>query len=376
MAEDSATSLPPEMPPQMPSGFDAPGFSGGISSTENDINRMFIPVPELDIPVPQYSSSMAQFMAAEQVPQENYLNRPNYDNMFSVVYSVTSQNTPQVYYTAGVIVDGTTVHNVPSGSTPGNLVALSPVLRAPIDANTTFWLNVMSNRSASKVATTKDSSAELSIPVARIVKGRNGFIQQLHRGAVFMGGGSGGSGQWQVKVTMLNTSIRQVRIECDPAGATVCNDKFMLVPITPAKYTGAFNLSDGESKYVVYLKYQYGFNYTTIVKERAQIFCEKYTEPTGNNKDMRYRVQKMLTDTNIEGETRQVIALLSFKCTGSGSNLVFQQAKTQITTTPLRQVWINGYWETNPQTGNIDHGAACYLDVSAGDAMGAFPTPA
>lgn len=364
------------MPPQMPSGFDAPGFSGSISSTENDINRLFVQFPEPEIPVPQYHSSVNPFAAAEEVPPEDYLRRPNYLNMFSVVYDVNTPRNPPIKYTAGVIVDGTDVFNVPSGSTPGDLIALSPSISAPQDADITFWLNVMPDRSASKVERTKNAGADISIPVARMVKGRNGFIQQLHRGAVFMGGGGGGASHWKVSVTLVDKATRSVLIECDPAGATVSNDKFLNVPIHPTKLQETYQLPAGDSKYVIYVRFSYGFNYTSQATEMATLTCERYTPPTGNNKDMRYRVNQMLTSTEAYGEARQVIALLSFNCTGEGDNLVLKQAITQITTTSLRQVWINGYWETNPRTGKVAHGAACFLDVSSGDGMTSFPTPA
>lgn len=192
MVEDTASSLPPEMPPQMPSGFDAPGFPGGISSTENEINRLSVQFPEPEIPVPQYHSSVNQFAAAETVPPEDYLRRPNYGRMFSVVYDVNAQRGPAVKYTAGVLIEGTTIHNVPPGATPGELISLTPAQSAPLDADITWYLNVEPVRDHSKVSATKSTTADLSIPVAKMTKGRNGFIQQLHSGAVFLDGPSFG----------------------------------------------------------------------------------------------------------------------------------------------------------------------------------------
>lgn len=192
MAEGTASSLPPEMPPQMPSGFDAPGFPGGISSTENEINRLSVQFPEPEIPVPQYHSSVNQFAAAEMVPGEDYLRRPNAGCMFSVVYDVNAQRGPAVKYTAGILIEGSTIRNVPPGTTPGELISMTPSQSAPLDSDITWYLNVEPVRDLSKVSATKSTTADLSIPVARMTKGRNGFIQQLHSGAVFLDGPSFG----------------------------------------------------------------------------------------------------------------------------------------------------------------------------------------
>lgn len=233
MAEDSATSLPPEMPPQMPSGFDAPRFSGGISSTENEINRLFVQFPELNIPVPQYLSSVNQFAAAEMVPPEDYLRRPNYGDMFSVVYDVNAQRGPAVKYTAGVLIEGSTIHNVPSGSTPGTLVSLTPTQSAPLDADITWYLNVEPDRSASKVSTIKSSTADLSIPVAKLTRGRNGFIQQLHSGAVFLDGPSFG---FEVKI-LTGPDGSQTGIKVRP-GVVMLNGAYVGVYPEPNDPTG------------------------------------------------------------------------------------------------------------------------------------------
>lgn len=180
------------MPPQMPSGFDAPGFPGGISSTENEINRLSVQFPEPEIPVPQYHSSVNQFAAAEMVPGEDYLRRPNPGRMFSVVYDGYAQRGPVVQYTAGVLIEGSTIHNVPSGTTPGEPIFMMDSQSAPLDADITWYLNVEPDRETSQVSATKSKTADLSIPVARMTKGRNGFIQQLHSGAVFLDGPSFG----------------------------------------------------------------------------------------------------------------------------------------------------------------------------------------
>lgn len=192
MAEGTASSLPPEMPPQMPSGFDAPGFPGGISSTENEINRLSVQFPEPEIPVPQYHSSVNQFAAAEMVPGEDYLRRPNPGRMFSVVYDGGAQRGPAVKYTAGILIEGSTIHNVPPGTTPGDLISMTASQSAPLDADIIWYLNVEPVRETSKVSATISKTADLSIPVARMTKGRNGFIQQLHSGAVFLDGPSFG----------------------------------------------------------------------------------------------------------------------------------------------------------------------------------------
>lgn len=100
MAEEYS-ALPPEAPPQVP-GFEAPGYAGGFSlnPTEQDINRLYPVAPEPDIPIPQYISSVPPYSAAEVPPPEDYLRRPNYENMFSVVYQPTVASNPVVGWIA------------------------------------------------------------------------------------------------------------------------------------------------------------------------------------------------------------------------------------------------------------------------------------
>ena len=238
--------------------------------------------------------------------------------------------------------------------------------------NKTVWLNVTDDRSASSVSLNKDSSADFSFELARI--DGNGNIQQLHSGALVIGGGEGGGpSQWKIGVEVLNPSTGQTRITCDPNGATVMNDKYQNVPLTPATLNSLQNVQNGDM-YVVYVEYFYGYNYTTTVKERALLQCLKYTPPNGNQKDMRFMVQQMLSDTISEGRSRQVIALLTFSKTGSGSTSVITHKITQTTFHSLRQVWIPGYWEKDASTQAITHGAACFLDVSSSNGMSNFPT--
>lgn len=236
MAEGSASSLPPEMPPQMPSGFDAPGFPGGISSTENEINRFFAPAPEPEILVPQYYSSVNQFAAAEMVPPEDYLRRPNYDRMFSVVYDVTGSRNPAVKYTAGILVEGGSIRNIPPGSTPGELISMTPNQSAPLDADITWYLNVEPSRDATRVSSVKSTTADLSIPVAKMVKGRNGFIQQLHNGAVFLDGPSYG---FEVQI-IIGTDGSQAGVKIRP-GIVMLNGSYVGSYPEPNDATGQWH---------------------------------------------------------------------------------------------------------------------------------------
>lgn len=209
MAEEYS-ALPPEAPPQVP-GFEAPGYAGGFSlnPTEQDINRLYPVAPEPDIPIPQYISSVPPYSAAEVPPPEDYLSRPNYENMFSVVYQPTVASNPVVGWIAGVIVENGTVINVPAGSVPGTFRPVDPQRRAPLDENITWYLNVMENRQASKVSTTKDPEAEFCIPVAKMTSGCNGFIQQLHRGAVFLSAAGG----FQVIPKVENQVVTSVKVK-------------------------------------------------------------------------------------------------------------------------------------------------------------------
>lgn len=298
--------------------------------------------------------------------------RNNPGEYFKVFYNPKGNGAwPQLRFTQGLIVEGTELSRVGSvtySAVDGNPVKGHTAGRNP--TNKTVWLNVTNDRSASSVSLNKDSSADFSFELARI--DGNGNIQQLHSGALVIGGEGGGPSQWKIGVEVLNPSTGQTRITCDPNGATVMNDKYQNVPITPATLSSLQNVQNGD-KYVVYVEYRYGYNYTTTVKEQALLQCSKYTAPTGNNKDMRFMVQQMLSDTISEGRSRQVIALLTFSKTGSGSTSVISHKVTQITFHSLRQVWIPGYWEKAASTQEIKHGAACFLDVSSSNGMSNFP---
>lgn len=299
--------------------------------------------------------------------------RNNPGEYFKVFYNPEGNGAwPQLRFTQGLIVEGTELSRVGSvtySAVDGNPVKGHTAGRNP--TNKTVWLNVMNDRSASSVSLDKDSRADFSFELARI--DGNGNIQQLHSGALVIGGEGGGPSQWKIGVEVLSPSIGQVRITCDPNGATVMNDKYQNVPIIPANLVSIENVQNG-SKYVVFVDYYYGYNYTTTVKERARLDCSKYIAPGRNNKDMRFMVQQMLSDTISEGTSRQVIALLTFSKTGSGSTSVITHKVTQITFHSLRQVWIPGYWEKDPWTQKIKHGAACFLDVSSSNGMNDFPT--
>lgn len=272
MAEGTASSLPPEMPPQMPSGFDAPGFPGGISSTENEINRLSVQFPEPEIPVPQYHSSVNQFAAAEMVPGEDYLRRPNPGRMFSVVYDGDAQRGPAVKYTAGVLIEGSTIRNVPPGTTPGELISMTDSQSAPLDADITWYLNVEPVRDLSKVSATKSKTADLSIPVARVTKGRNGFIQQLHSGAVFLDGPSFG---FEVQIE-TDSKGNQAGIKVRP-GMVMLNGSYVGTYPEPNDITGRWHkvafAQDGD----VYIAFT--FNDHSAITRAAIEFEQGPVEP-------------------------------------------------------------------------------------------------
>lgn len=106
------------------------------------------------------------------------------ENMFAIVYDPESINGPHVKYVAGVIIEGNNVIQI--GGTPGSLQNVMSNEHAPLDDDITWYLNVQSDRSASTVSSTKDPLADFWVPLAKITKGCNGYIQQLHRGAVFL----------------------------------------------------------------------------------------------------------------------------------------------------------------------------------------------
>lgn len=272
MAEGTASSLPPEMPPQRPSGFDAPGFPGGISSTENEINRLSVQFPEPEIPVPQYHSSVNQFAAAEMVPGEDYLRRPNPGRMFSVVYDVNAQRGPAVKYTAGILIEGSTIHNVPPGTTPGDLISMTASPPAPLDADIIWYLNVEPVRDTSKVSATISKTADLNIPVARMTKGRNGFIQQLHSGAVFLDGPSFG---FEVHI-LTNPKGSQTGIKVRP-GMVMLNGSYVGTYPEPNDSTGQWHevafAQDGD----VYIAFT--FNDHSTITRAAIEFEQGPVEP-------------------------------------------------------------------------------------------------
>lgn len=133
------------------------------------------------------------------VYNDDPLMRNREESMFSVVYDPEDSGTnAKVMYTCGVVIDDNEVHEI--GGAPGTLKAVDSGEKAPLDDDIVWYVNVKSDRKSSTVSSKKDTSADFSVPIARMSKGRNGYIQQLHRGAIFIGGGGGG-GKFPYKVT-------------------------------------------------------------------------------------------------------------------------------------------------------------------------------
>lgn len=331
MATES--SLPPEAPPQIP-GFEAPGFPGGLAlnPTEQDINRLYPNAPEPDIPVPQYLSSVNPFVVAETVPGENYLNRNNYENMFAIVYNPDFASTPNVCVIGGIIVDNNEVFNVPSGTEPGELFVITPLRRAPLDADITWWLNVMPTRGDSKVSTTKDTSADFSIPLARLKRGRNGFIQQLHRGAVFIGGGGGSKFPFRVTIRSEGTgSARKTFAVIDKGRFKDTERKTVPIP--------QFSTEDKTEKQIVttgdlpvQLEWEYDWPGKTITNVQLVVDDQPW--------DGKEIVTPITSDTG-HGKSKCAIAIIESKSNPQGG--FDATVKAQLVNTGLRAMWASGY---------------------------------
>lgn len=170
-----------ELPP-VPNLFEhpAPGIPGAEMFNEAP------PFDSLPDPIPPgYGDGYALSASVAPPYNDDPLMRNREDNMFSIVYDPENNGSnAAVKYCAGIIVEGKNV--IPIGGTPGILDTVRSGERAPLNANITWYLNIQSTRELSYVSSTKDSNADLSIPLARTVAGRNGYIQQLHRGAVFL----------------------------------------------------------------------------------------------------------------------------------------------------------------------------------------------
>lgn len=109
------------------------------------------------------------------------------ENMFAIVYNPEDSGpNAAVMYVAGVIVSGSAVFNI--GGAPGNSVPVSSGERAPLDDDIIWYLNVNADDyNLSMVSSEQSPDAFFSLPLARTRRGTNGYIQQLHRGAVFIG---------------------------------------------------------------------------------------------------------------------------------------------------------------------------------------------
>lgn len=121
------------------------------------------------------------------VYNDDPLMRNREESMFSIVYDPTDSGpNAAVMFVAGVIVSGGAVFNI--GGAPGNLHPVASGERAPLDDDIIWYLNVnRDDYGLSMVSSVPSPDAFFSLPVARTRKGTNGYIQQLHRGAVFIG---------------------------------------------------------------------------------------------------------------------------------------------------------------------------------------------
>lgn len=354
-----------ELPP-VPNLFDHPAPAASVGA------EMFNEAPPFDslpdpIP-PTYGDNYEPAINIPEIYNDDLLMRNRADNMFSIVYDPKPEDKkPSVMYSAGIIVDNNEVTEV--GGKPGTLHKVDSKEEAPLDEDLVWYLNVQSNRSASNISSVKDSSADFSIPLAKTTKGHNGYIQQLHRGAVFIGGG--GKNFWDITASSVSGEHELWKVKIALNGATVTNSRYLIVPgdIISRKEISM----RGTGQYLLVLDYQYTLTAEVHVTESWTTSILKYTEPKEGDKDPREPVQKMITDDITTGTARVVLALFNVTRTGKGPASTLSIKTKQLINQSLRQIWIPGYYEEDSSTGDIKHGAACFLDITVTNPMTAFP---
>ena len=260
--------------------------------------------------------------------------RNNPGEYFKVFYNPEGNGAwPQLRFTQGLIVEGTELSRVGSvsySSVDGNPVKEHTAGQNP--TNKTVWLNVTSDRSASSVSLDKDSSADFSFELARI--DGNGNIQQLHSGALVIGGGGGGSFPFRVTTRRQQNPITQAWetfAVVDKGGFR--DTKRTTVPLTQFGTTGKVEIPIVTTGTLpVQLEWNYTWPYAPITGATVVVDDSPWDGKT---------VVTPITSDRGTGKSKCVLALLEVTANPQGG--FDATVKSQLVTTGLRAMWYSAY---------------------------------
>lgn len=260
--------------------------------------------------------------------------RNNPGEYFKVFYNPKGNGAwPQLRFTQGLIVEGTELSRVGSvtySAVDGNPVKGHTAGRNP--TNKTVWLNVTNDRSASSVSLNKDSSADFSFELARI--DGNGNIQQLHSGALVIGGGGGGSFPFRVTTRRQQNPITQAWetfAVVDKGGFR--DTKRTTVPLTQFGTTGKVEIPIVTTGTLpVQLEWNYTWPYAPITGATVVVDDSPWDGKT---------VVTPITSDGGTGKSKCVLALLEVTANPQGG--FDATVKSQLVTTGLRAMWYSAY---------------------------------
>lgn len=260
--------------------------------------------------------------------------RNNPGEYFKVFYNPKGNGAwPQLRFTQGLIVEGTELSRVGSvtySAVDGNPVKGHTARQNP--TNKTVWLNVTNDRSASSVSLNKDSSADFSFELARI--DGNGNIQQLHSGALVIGGGGGGSFPFRVTTRRQQNPVTQAWetfAVVDKGGFR--DTKRTTVPLTQFGTTGKVEIPIVTTGTLpVQLEWNYTWPYAPITGAKVVVDDSPWDGKT---------VITSITSDSGTGRSKCVLALLEVTANPQGG--FDATVKSQLVTTGLRAMWYSAY---------------------------------
>lgn len=266
------------------------------------------------------------------VYNDDPLMRNREESMFSVVYDPKDSGTnAKVMYTCGVVIDDNKVHEI--GGVPGTLKAVNSGEKAPLDKDIIWYVNVKSDRKSSTVSSKKDTSADFSVPIARMSKGRNGYIQQLHRGAIFIGGGGGGKFPYKVTTTKEQDANKNWHTYAviEPGGFR--DTKRKKVEIDGFKDGAAKKEIVTEGELPVLLEWEYTWPANTVTNAKLVVDDKPWDDK---------EVITPIESAEGTGKSKCAIAILTVT-RNPQDNSLDATVKSQLVNTGLAAVWYSGY---------------------------------
>lgn len=260
--------------------------------------------------------------------------RNNPGHYFQVFYDPEEDGTwPRLRFTQGLIIDGNekfTIGSQPYSSPRGNPVTGSSSGSNPSDKK--VWLNVLSDRSASTVSLDEDTSSDYSFEIARIDD--NGNLQQLHDGALVIGGGGGGSFPFRVTTRRQQNPVTQAWetfAVVDKGGFR--DTKRTTVPLTQFGTTGKVEIPIVTTGTLpVQLEWNYTWPYAPITGAMVVVDDSPWDGKT---------VVTPITSNTGTGKSKCVLALLEVTANPQGG--FDATVKSQLVTTGLRAMWYSAY---------------------------------